>query len=183
MLTKQEKEKLTAAERAEWKDESMVKHCTGRAMLLFEVRGKLVPIEKTTIATRFCFGYSDYVPGDFDDANRMAVHASSSEGYFIRKNHEAAVYARTIGKLNDKRYFAYAMPTYGNPESVYSICFQPRWDTKDLPENAFILTDEEIQTYKRKLADACKLHHKKIIAYLKRYGLTKMESWSYWRDE
>lgn len=183
MLTKQEKEKLTAAERSEWKDEGMVKYCVNKAMLVYELRGKLVPIDKTTIVTRFCFGYSDYIEGDFESANHMAAYASSNEKYFIRENHKGAVYARTIEMLNDKRFVAYAMPSYGNVNAPYGIRFERKWELEKLPENAFILTDEEVQAYKRKLVEACKLHHKKIMAYLKRYGLSKVETWSYWRDE
>ena len=56
MLNKQGKERLTAAEHNYWKDESMVKHCVNNAMLLFDLRGKIVIIEKTAIKTDFCFG-------------------------------------------------------------------------------------------------------------------------------
>lgn len=186
-MTKQEKERLTEAERKYWKEESMVKHCVGNTAVLFDLRGKIVPIEKARVRTNFCFGYSDYIEGDYEDANRMANHAGNSEMYFLRENHRRAGYSDIIKDLNDSWYVAYAIPHYcGKSEELYSICFEKKWELetgKKLPENAFILTPEEIQEYKRKLVEAIKLHHKKLAAYLKRYGLSKVNTWTYWQDE
>lgn len=185
MLTKQEKERLANAERLNWKNESMIKYIVDKTMLLFELRGNIVPIEKKSVQTRFCFGYSDYIPDDYDNANRMAAHATESEKYFLRKNHRDAGYARTIELLNDGRFKAVAYRNNRNPEAPMSInmCNWYDIEVKGIPNNAFILTDEETQAYKRKLAEACVLHQKKLAAYLKRYGLSKVESWTYWQDE
>lgn len=183
MLNKQEKEKLTALEKAKWKDESMVKYCVNKAAFLYDLRGKTVIVEKHGIETHFCFGYSlsRYDSEDYDRANEMADYASKNEWYFITKNHERAGYASTIEALNDGRWKAYARPEYcGNCPDLYSICFC-RWDER-IPEDGFELTDTEKRGYKLILAKAAQEHHKKIKAYLKRYGLSKVESWSYWQD-
>lgn len=184
MLTKQEKERLANAERLVWKDEHMVKYIVDKTMLLFELRGNIVPIEKHQVETRFCFGYSDYDPADFDRANDMAHHAMNSEMFFLRRNHKEAGYSRTINLMNDGRFVAVAYFDRKHPDAPMHINMRNRYDVEcgKLPDNAFILTDDEAQAYKRKLAEACKLHHKKLVAYLKRYGLSKVESWSYWRD-
>lgn len=186
MLTKQEKERLTTAVTNYWKEKSMINYCVNKALLIFEVRGKIVPIDKHSVETRFCFGYSDYIPNDYESAWDMAHHAQTNERYFIRENHRRAEYADIISDLNNSRYVAYARPCYGSLNTTWSICFEDKYDLecgKKLPDHAFILTKEEVQAYKRKLAEACKLHHKKLVAYLKRYGLSKVESWTYWQDE
>lgn len=185
MLTKNEKDRLTAAERAYWKDESMVKHCVNKAMLLFDLRGKIAIIEKTGIKTDFCFGYGVF-DGDFDSAAGMAAHARKSECYFIRENHRSAPYADTINTLNSSRWIAYAAPKYcGKCEELYNVCFVRDYEYQEskLPPNAFVLTADEIKAYKLVLAKAAQEHHKKINTYLKRYGLTKVNSWTYWADE
>lgn len=185
MLNKQGKERLTAAEHNYWKDESMVKHCVNNAMLLFDLRGKIVIIEKTAIKTDFCFGYGVF-DGDYDSAPNMAAHARQSKRYFIRENHRNAPYADTINTLNSSRWIAYAAPKYcGKCEELYNICFVRNYEYQEskLPPNAFVLTADEIKAYKLVLAKAAQEHHKKINTYLKRYGLTKVNSWTYWADE
>ena len=189
MLSKQDKERLTAAEREYWKDESMVKHCVNCATFLFDLRGKIVIIEKTGIKTDFCFGYGVF-GGDesFDNALEMAAHARKSERYFIRENHRSAPYAETIEALNNNSWIAYASPKYiGDSKQMLNINFMRDYEycerNKQLPENSFLLTDEEKKAYKLVLAKAAQEHHKKIKAYLKRYGLTKVNSWTYWEDE
>lgn len=47
----------------------------------------------------------------------------------------------------------------------------------------YIPTDDDrrriAETYKK----AAETHRKKVENYLKRYGLSKVNAWSYWRDE
>ena len=182
MLNKQEKEKLTNIERAYWKNESMVKHCVGEAAFLYDFRGKTVVIEKRGIKKHFCFGYSDYPYTDYDRANNMAAYARKNQHYFITENHKQAGYAECIEALNSSRFVAYARPHYiGDCPDLYSIEFC--WDYERVPDGAILLTNSEKQEYKHILVKAIKEHHKKIMAYLKKYGLSKVESWSYWQDE
>lgn len=185
MLNKAEKDRLTAAERAYWKNEKMVKFCVNKTLLIFDLRGKIVTIDKHAAETNFCFGYGIW-DGTYEDAQATAEYAAKSTMYFLRENHRRAGYADEIERLNNKRWIAYAIPHYcGRQDILYQICLMPRSDFeyKGSLENAIVLTDEECAAYKRKLVEACKLHHKKLTAYLKRYGLTKVNTWSYWADE
>ena len=184
MLNKEEKAKLTAIESAYWKNERMVKHCVNNAMLLYNWRGKTVVVDKKSIETRFCFGYSDsrYNTDDYDRANAMAEYARKNEQYFIKENHKEAPYAWTINALNNWSWKAYARPRRcGECPDLYSIDFCREYE--EIPKGGIELTDEEKQAYKAVLVKAVKEHHKKIMAYLKRYGMSKVETWSYWRDE
>ena len=184
MLNKQEKAKLTAIESAYLKDESMVKHCVNEAAFLYDFRGKTVVIEKRKIKTNFCYGYSDsrYDTKDFDRAVDMAEYARTNHLYFIRKNHKSAGYSEIIECLNNGLWKTYARPHYyGNCPDLYSIDFCHFWE--EVPKGAIELTDTEKAEYKLVLVKAIKEHHKKIMAYLKRYGLEKVNSWTYWQDE
>lgn len=183
MLNKEEKARLTQIESAYWKDNSMVKHCVNSAAFLFEIRGKVVIVKKSHIKTDFCFGYSlsRYDSESYDNANDMADYASKNQHYFIVENHKDADYARTISNLNSTRFKAYARPYYyGKCPDLYSIDFCYSWE--NIPEGAFELTDAEKSAYKLILAKAAKEHHKKIMSYLKRYGMEKVNTWNYWRD-
>lgn len=182
MLTKQEKEKLTTIERRHWQDERMVKYCVGEAAFIYDLRGKTIVIDKKKIKTRFCFGYSDsrYDTEDFDRAETMSSYARSSQHYFTKENHKNADYARTIERLNKHKYKAYAAPQYSGSNELYYIGFVYEWES--IPNGAFELTDSEKQAYKLILVKAIKEHHKKIMSYLKRYGMEKVDTWTYWRD-
>ena len=177
------KEKLSALYAEVWhNDPGMIKHCVGKTLSAFELRGKVVTVEKCRIQTNFCFGYSlsRYDDEDFDRANAMVRHAMSNENYFMRENHKEAGYAAEIDRLNDSRWKFYARSEYGT-ENLYYIGKVRAWE--EIPEGAFELTDAEKSIYKSELTAAAKAHHKKIAAYLKRYGLSKVNAWSYWRDE
>ena len=162
----------------------MTDYCTNNTLLFYEWHGKIVPIDKTKIKTHFCFGYSYTDDGQsFNNAQDMCAHAGKSERYFMKQNHDEAGYNRKIRYLNDaiknKRYKIFAAQNYGEG-NIYYIGKTDSWN--DIPEGATELTPEEICEYKKLLAEACKLHHKKIVSYLKKYGLSKLEIWSYWRD-
>ncbi len=182
MLNKQEKAKLTALFAETWEDEKMVKYEVNNTLAAFDLRGKTITIEKKKIKTDFCFGYSlsRYDTEDYDNANRMAEYAQENTKYFIKENHANSNYGKIINLLNDSRWKPYARQHYYTGGNLYSINFCRAWE--DIPEGAFELTEEEKQAYKMELVKAIKEHHKKIMTYLKRYGMEKVNTWSYWRD-
>lgn len=182
MLSKQEKAKLTALFAETWKDEKMVKYEVNNTLSTFDLRGKTITIEKKKIKTNFCFGYSlsRYDTEDYDNANKMAEYAQENTKYFIKENHANSNYGKIINLLNNSRWKFYARQHYYTGENLYSIDFCRAWE--DIPEGAFELTEAEKQLYKMELVKAIKEHHKKIMAYLKRYGMEKVNTWSYWQD-
>lgn len=182
-MTNQEKARLAVLFAETWgKDEKMVKWCVNNTFSAFELRGKTITIEKQKIRTDFCFGYSlsKYDSEDFDRANRMADYASKNQHYFIVENHKESGYGQLIELMNDSRWKFYARQHYDTGENLYSISYCRQWE--DIPEGSFELTEAEKQIYKMELVKAIKEHHKKIMAYLKRYGMEKVNTWSYWRD-
>ena len=63
-----------------WKDQRMVEYCVKKASTVVELPdGSIIVVEKQPIETRFCYGESGY---DYDNAQRMAAHARTSEDYF-----------------------------------------------------------------------------------------------------
>lgn len=49
--------------------------------------------------------------------------------------------------------------------------------------NLYILTDKDLEDIRAGYVRALEQHKKKVERYLKRYGLKKVRTWSYWRDE
>ena len=80
---------------------------------------------------------------------------------------------------------AYMIPHYcGQDEDckIYCINFVNAWDEDKIPENAIKLTKEELSSYKKALVEAIRAFTKRLNAYLKRYGMSKVNTWSYWAD-
>lgn len=170
-----------------WKDPKMVDYCVKKTAHIVElVNGDIVAIEKPSIQKNFCFGYSDsrYDTEDFDRANDMAEHARNSVDYFMSENLKGI--NETIDSLEGKGRHNWewrvAIPYYGQSKDskLRSIWCVDIWESrgKEYP----LLEGEDLQRviegYKVVKAD----FEKRLNTYLKRYGLSKVNSWSYWQD-
>jgi hypothetical protein len=183
---KQEQAKLREEYRAiqakRWNnDEKMVNYCTDRVARFVRLRsGHILTIDKPRIETRFCFGYSDSrYDEDYDRANNMARYASTSEEYFKTENLKQL--QGTIDALNGIGRFGYSVAyiSYGNDgEATLNFCssyelIEKRREEINEQDREAIMT-----AYKLEIA----AFEKRLNTYLKRYGLSKVHTWSYWRD-
>ena len=168
-------------------DQKMVDYCVKKAGYIVELEnGDVVAIEKPSIEKNFCFGYSDsrYDTEDFDRANRMADHARKSVDYFLDQNLKGInATIEDLEKNGSGRWiYRIAVPYSGQPKDsqLKSIWHLDRWD--DRCQQFPLLEGENLQRviegYKVVRAD----FEKRLQSYLKRYGLSKVNSWSYWRD-
>lgn len=169
---------------------TMAEHCTKKAARIIQLAdGRLLCIERPNIKTRFCFGYSDspYDTKDYDDAQRMAHHAATNEDYFIKEN--LAEMHEMLERLNDicaggTTWSVYIGIQYsGAPEDtrIYYWNFQ-HW-AHDLPRGAEAVGIEVARAIRDALEIEIEVFTKRLRTYLKRYGLSKVEAWAYWRDE
>ena len=176
-----------------WSSEKMVEHCSKSTAFIVEHNGELYGIE-----TRFCFGYgmNGITNEDEEDAaDRMARKAQESRDYFINQNLENI--NRWIKKLNEiledmgnnwaeGNYPHYMIETgahfYGQTEDCklryYSVA-----DTFNGGIRGKICNDTEL--IKKLIAgyEEVKTEFiKRLNKYLNRYGMSKVETWSYLRD-
>ena len=171
-----------------WKnDKKMIDYCIKKTSRVIKVNGLLFTTDKPTIKTRFCFGYDCSVDNEsFDNANEMAQHARTNEQYFIDQNLKQ--FDDEIKNLKDDniiKYYlksgAYYSQSKDNP--LKAVCYErfSRWLDHNNDDKQQ-LTDEMITAY----IEALKLDRidfkKRLDTYLKKYGLSKIHSWSYWRD-
>lgn len=184
MNSKQEQAKLREEYRAiqakRWgKDEGMINYCTNKAARFVRLKsGHILAIDKPRIKTMFCFPY-DAEAEDYDRANNMAQHARTSEEYFKTENLKQL--QEIIDTLNGIGRFGHnvAYISYGNDgEATLNFCHR-----YELIEN----NREELNKQDRAaIIDAYNLEiaafEKRLNTYLKRYGLSKVHTWSYWRD-
>lgn len=199
-------------EREVWPNsERMVSFCMNKVAELVELpNGDFITIEKKSIEKHFCFGYSDsaYDTEDYDRANRMAHHAATSEEYFFDENMKD--FRGTLKDLDDvmngnSNYMLLLRTAYyGQSENspLKSLQFVRVGEIlealggsaylEQLPGTtvtmgdgrpAYICTGEDLAAIRAGYERAMTSHEKKVRQYLKRYGLSKVETWSYWRDE
>lgn len=164
-------------------DEKMMNYLMKNCSNVYETEaGNLIEFEKQSIEKRFCFGYG--VNGvvrqeDMSSACEMAQHARTSEEYFIRENLEW--YYRLKETLTEEKLFL--TPQY----SKTSICsiktenyfWHYEWEREKIVET---LSEKDIEGLKAMLEVEKEKFMKRLNTYLKRYGLSKVQSWTYLVD-
>jgi len=176
-----------------WDDPGMVDYCSKKAEQVVETEdGWLIEVERQEIKKHFCFGYGYCGVSDEEDINRasnMAHHAKTSTDYFIDKNLEE--YNRRIENLkNHDAYVSLTGHYYSQKPGCklqhYSCDFGLGYGTwnenlkdtnkwKKLSEND---KNELIAAFERAKESLIK----RLNTYLKKYGLSKVRSWTYLSD-
>lgn len=176
-----------------WESQDMIDFCTNKVKFADRLsNGGLLIIEKQSIETHFCFGESGY---DYDDAQRMASHARTSEDYFKHENLVGLDDAVLVLQGEQENCFDFYMQNatpyliresyYGetSPLNLYKIRMH-RDSIYDFTkkENLIPLNDEDRQTaialYQQMRDDM----NRRLDNYLKKYGMKNIHSWTYWRD-
>lgn len=181
-MNKEQKEFLRNAFEEVWsKDSSMIDYCVKESdgYVVFD-NGFIFAFEKPRIETSFCFGYSlsRYDSESYDNANNMVEFSKTNEQYFIDENiKQLTVY--------DMKNEYIALRKYEDSKFVYLV--NKRY-YEDRPymfrgEVLFELSKDEIKRLIEENNNMFERFKKRLNTYLKKYGLSKIKSWSYWRDE
>lgn len=146
------------------------------AWLLKLADGTIHAIEKPSIETHFCFGESGY---DFDEKVAEAAEARTNADLFrIRNLRDLDEKIRTLKDGPDDGYYVWL--TVWNGVSDYLNI--GRWWQKEAVDNPVEISEED----RKRLLEGYEIVRdgfaKRIDAYLKRYGLSKVHSWTYWVD-
>lgn len=161
--------------------------------------GVIVTFEKPKIETRFCFGYSDFGQGYTDEeATRLAKDANTKE-YFISENlRDFNDNIKCLDEMEAQIKAGFKTPdyvaaiwknSYVNTASLKVFDREWRFEeaAKRYPGEVFPLCVGELSDdYKRVKATYLKERDKfaaRLEAYWKRYGASKLKTWTYWADE
>ena len=162
-----------------------------------------LPIEKSRLKKDFCFGYGQNgisTDEEYEIARDNANYADTSEKYFIEKNLEEI--NRRIAQL---KYFFMDFGKDWQAESEYrykyNIDFTDKVYLLDTYNHKYIqymilddekkqyyqliireATKEEIQAILVALEEEKKDFTKRLNTYLKKYGTSKVRTWTYLRD-
>lgn len=174
-----------------WKDKKMLDFINKKVVRIVELsNGGLIAINKPTINKHFCFGYSDTLDNsEYKEALDMAYHARTSEEYFINENLKE--FDRFCKSLDNDNYIVCSRVCYINSPSdskIHSIEFYDKFKwkyeaTKETKNKFYVLNWQDINALREAYAIEREIFVKRLKTYLKRYGLSQVKSWSYWRDE
>lgn len=167
-----------------WNNESMIIHClknTSEVVILND--GKIIDLDKPKISTDFCFGYGMYLQASEEEsnyANKLATKILNDEKFFINENlKELETYLKI---LRSNRPIC-IVKKYSESDFIYSWT-DGIWagDENRLGKDIYYLQDKDreklIEGYEKVIAD----FKKRLNTYIKKFGLTKVNSWSYLRD-
>jgi len=178
-----------------WKTERMQEYARKNIGYIVELEnGDITDIEKPRIETSFCFGFGMYgIDPDGEGQKRasdMEQHARTNESYFINENLKDI--NGMIEALEDDSYHFYKFLHYtgqisGSKLKAVRYCrlgntpeYNPgMWSNLiDLEE----LTDKERAALLNGYIEVKKAFTKRLNTYLKRYGLSKLNTWTYLVD-
>jgi len=147
--------------------------------------GTIVNIERPSIETRFCYGESGY---DMDQAVDAAERARTCESYFRWCNLRGlAEVIRILERRPDEsdgfiyRHCIHVTRDSRMRDGIADVSLVGAWDDRHgRPTEEVSEEDRErlLEGYRKVYAS----FEKRINTYLKRYGLSKVVSWTYWRD-
>lgn len=151
--------------------------------------GMIFIFKKPSIETSFCFGYrlSSVDTQEHDEANEMVSSVKNDGGSYF-KAYNLRSFERFEAELNEaaecpEDYFV--QPCYSGTVNICSH-FQDacryRYDFGKLPENAALLTAADIEKLKKVNASEKAKFEKRLNTYLKKYGTSKLRSWSFWSE-
>ncbi len=182
-----------------WDRPKMIKYIANRAAYIVEYDNKLFAIEKPNIKTKFCYGFGFCGISSEEEeeaASAMARRAESDVDYFKAENLRGL--DETIKQLEDiaeemgynwaegshPRYMlATTGKYYGQDEDCKLRGFSVYNTFDPLHDGAVICYDVEfVRALVAGYQEVKKAFEKRLNTYLKRYGLTKVESWSYLSD-
>ena len=137
--------------------------------------GMIYIFKKPTIEKDFCFGF--YNGDDYNEAQDMAEYAKNDGGaYFIRKNLEQFDnFEDCLKDMGEGRIFA-TLSYYAKS----NIC-----DITDYlygHEKQYTLTKEDIENLIEVNKSEKIKFEKRLNTYLKKYGTSKLRTWTYWKE-
>lgn len=163
-------------------DAKMVDFCVKKAERYVPVTGGFITLKKPGIQKDFCFGYQSSAGSteEYDRANSLADYASRSQAYFISENLRDI--DREIREIRNGADIA-LRKRYGDRQKsgryLELVFLGPCERCRDS-------MDRVNETDRKAILEAMEGRREAFIlrlnAYLKRYGMRHVNSWSYCMD-
>lgn len=185
-----------------WKDDHMLDYCSKTPARIVKLAdGSFLAIDKPSIKTDFCYGEDERGQGGdglgtMAFANRQCAEAKTLEGFMYNNlgEFDKAMVSilgrkalREIVCLNDgtasKVVFLsarYANSYEPKASKVVSIVTRNGWCRTARPDGARDLTADDIRRIRHAYMVVRADYKKRLAAWWKRFGASKIRTWTYW---
>lgn len=167
-----------------WGDKiDMINFCLSEVDILKTLpNGEIFTVEKEKIKKEFCFSYGYCGISTTEEekaARKMADRAGSDFDYFLEKNLRHL--NNLISNIQRGNIYLYSLPHYYGSEKYRQIAI-PYPEDREMFKLGRRITDQEKEIYLSALKEEREKFKKRLTAYLKKYGLSKVRSWTYLCD-
>lgn len=180
-----------------WASANMQEFCKKKCEYVIELsNGTIIDIDKPSIEKNFCFGYGMYARSTDEEvasADALAEHAKTNTEYFIAENMKQVTENIAVLKealAGDKEVYTFVR--YLSAPDTSNLMNWKCCRIWDNPENkpwkwsqlrtVRKLENDDIQRIIDGYEEVGKRFRKRLQTYLKKYGLSKLNVWTYLRD-
>ena len=172
-------------------DTRMVNFCLKDISVIIPMsNGTIVAIDKPRIDKDFCFGYSNCGQGmSYDECQRthQAVSDNLAE-YFKEENLRGfdSRYREFVNGASEENFHkgVHLSGKYWSQSKTNPLRNITTDAVREMePVTAEPVTAEDIENYVEAVKFVRSEFEKKLDSYLKRYGTSKLRTWTYWVDE
>jgi hypothetical protein len=196
MMTEEQKilhERLRTEQTKRWHNQEMIDYCVNDCEYVVPLEnGGILEINKPRIETRFCFGYGYCgmsTEEEEKNASDAARDAKEHSDYFLSENLDRSNIDRDLKLLKEGRLEAYETPRVAvmkkDPNSnIWYYFFKSEYDIShdDDAKDIVHLTDKDKFELQRGLETVRNSFLKRLNTYLKKYGTSKLRTWTYLSD-
>ena len=157
---------------------------------VIKIDGKIVNYGKPTIRTKFCFGYGQngrFTDDEEDIASSNMKKADTDTSYFLNENlKELNSKIERLKKYLDDDYKEQNFYIMKNYNGIYRLEFVDMFNRNYgnvFKENKYMQLNKEQKQEMIDFLESIKADfEKRLNTYLKRYGLSKLKTWTYLVD-
>lgn len=167
------------------KDSKMVDYCINQITGVCNLSNdKIFIFEKQSIKTSFCYGFGQNgiaAEGEVEEAAESAKNARQKENFIVNNLERSFVDCEAIEKEDVKLY---ALPHYREETNIVSIYSEEFFESYPFKKKdvLFELSQDDIHKLREELANQKEMFKKRLETYWKKFGATKLKTWTYLVD-
>ncbi len=178
MISSKEYAKMMA-ETCGWaRSEGMQKHFESSVLYAEELSAGVVEFDKPHLETSFCYGYGMF-GGTQESASELCDSVESDYNMFLAENLDQDGSRKWLKEIEENPDDVYLGQKYDEGKMVFFRVLKP-WDNK---EGFVKATPEDVEKIKAGLKAQIDNLTKRCATYWKRFGGSKLKTWTYWADE
>ena len=165
-------------------DFPMINFCISRIDILKSFpNGEIFSINREEIKKDFCFPHGCCGVSDEEEekaAIRMADRAKNDSSYFLERN--LMHLNNLIAEIEKEDSILYSRPYFHKSEKYREIIKASNWDLREVYKDGRRITEEEKQIFLSAVKEEREKFKKRLETYLKKYGLSKVRTWTFLSD-